>query len=80
MNSLTGGLVTSSAVHSDSVFEEKGPSPIRPHGAGSYAGGGQSGTVENLLKAKVVQEMAKYCGCVDPTIADMKSWPPSVSI
>jgi len=79
VNSLGGGLVTSSAVHSDAVLEENGPSPIR-HGAGSYAGGAQSGTVENLLKAKVVQEMAKYCGCVDPTMADMKSWPPSVSI
>ena len=79
VNSLAGGSVKSSAVHSDAVFEENGPSPIR-HGAGSYAGGAQSGTVENLLKAKVVQEMAKYCDHIDPTTADMKSWPPSVSI
>ena len=80
VNSLAGGSVTSSAVHSYAVFEENGPSPIRHHGAGSYAGGAQSGTVENLLKAKVVQEMAKYCNRVDPTTADMKSWPPFVSI
>ena len=79
VKSRPGGSVTSSVGYSVTGIRQNGSLPIRPDGVGLYASSTHGGTVENVLKSKVVQEIAKYCGRVDSTTADMLSWPPSVT-
>ena len=32
----------------------------------------------SILKSGVIQELARYCGRINPSSGDMKTWPPSV--
>ena len=67
----TGGSVTSSVGYSVTGIGQNGSMPKRPDGVGLYAGSTHDGTVEKVLKSKVVQEIAKYCGRVDSATAHM---------